>query len=171
MAAPRPILAKVLLAKQAADLCGSSFAQGVAERYMTGTAWRRVLGDLTHTYHERRDAMLAALEEHFPGDVTWTHPEGGFFVWVTLPAHLDTKPLLAEAVEHGVTFVPGGDFYPGSQGSNRLRLAFCYEDPAQIAEGVRRIAEVLEDTLELYRAFVNAGAVPRPAGTGKGTAR
>lgn len=171
MAAPRPILAKVLLAKQAADLCGSSFAQAVAERYMTGTAWRRVLGDLTRTYHERRDAMLAALEEHFPADVTWTHPEGGFFVWVTLPAHLDTKPLLAEAVERGVTFVPGGDFYPGTQGSNRLRLAFCYETPAQIEEGVRRIAEVLDDTLELYRAFVKAGAVPQAAAARKGTAR
>ncbi|HEY5517781.1 MAG TPA: PLP-dependent aminotransferase family protein [Coriobacteriia bacterium] len=160
LAAPRPILAKVLLAKQGADLCGSSFAQAVAERYMTGTAWRRVLADLTRTYGERRDAMLAALEEHLPADVAWTHPEGGFFVWVTLPAHLDTKPLLAEAVERGVTFVPGGDFFPAGMGSNCLRLAFCYEEPAQIAEGVRRIAEVLEDKLALYRAFVEAGAMP-----------
>ena len=160
LAAPRPILAKVLLAKQGADLCGSSFTQAVAERYMTGTPWRRVLADLTQTYHERRDAMLDALAEHFPADVTWTHPEGGFFVWVTLPGHLDTKPLLAEAVERGVTFVPGSDFYPSGQGSNSLRLAFCYEEPAQIAEGVRRIAEVLEDKLALYHAFVEAGAMP-----------
>ncbi len=164
LAAPRPILAKVLLAKQGADLCGSSFTQAVAERYMTGTAWRRVLADLTRTYHERRDAMLDALVEHFPADVTWTHPEGGFFVWVTLPGHLDTKPLLAEAVERGVTFVPGSDFYPAGQGSNSLRLAFCYEEPAQIAEGVRRIAEVLEDKLALYRAFVEAGVIPGSPG-------
>jgi 2-aminoadipate transaminase len=163
MAAPRPILAKVLLAKQAADLCGSAFAQTVAERYMSGTAWRRVLTDLTNTYHERRDAMLAALAEHFPKDVTWTHPAGGFFVWVTLPAHLDTKPLLAEAVERGVTFVPGSDFYPAGEGASSLRLAFCYEEPAQISEGVRRISEVLEDKLELYRSFVQAGAVPASA--------
>jgi 2-aminoadipate transaminase len=171
MAAPRPILARVLLAKQAADLCGSSFAQAVAERYMSGTSWRRVLTDLTHTYHERRDAMLAALAEHFPGDVVWTRPEGGFFVWVTLPAHLDTKPLLAEAVEHGVTFVPGSDFYPAGQGSNCLRIAFCYEGPAQIREGVRRISEVLEDKLALYRSFVQAGAVPASARGGEGTVR
>ena len=164
MAAPRPILAKVLLAKQGADLCGSSFAQSVAEHYMKGTAWRRVLADLTKTYHERRDAMLAALVEHFPADVTWTHPEGGFFVWVTLPAHLDTRPLLAEAVEHGVTFVPGSDFYPDGSGRNSLRLAFCYEEPARIEEGVRRIAEVLEDKLALYRAFVTAGALPAAPG-------
>ena len=160
LAAPRPILAKVLLAKQGADLCGSAFAQAVAERYMTGTAWRRVLADLTRTYGQRRDAMLAALAEHLPSDVTWTRPDGGFFVWVTLPAHLDTKPLLAEAVEHGVTFVPGSDFYPAGRGSNCLRLAFCYEEPEAIAEGVRRIAEVLEDKLALYRAFVEAGAMP-----------
>jgi 2-aminoadipate transaminase len=160
MAAPKPILAKVLLVKQAADLCGSAFAQCVAEHYMTGTAWRRVLTDLSNAYHERRDAMLGALAEHFPADVTWTHPEGGFFVWVTLPAHLDTKSLLAEAVEHGVTFVPGSDFYPDGRGANSMRLAFCYESPEQIAEGVRRLAEVCDDKLELYRAFVNAGAVP-----------
>jgi 2-aminoadipate transaminase len=163
MAAPKPILARVLLAKQAADLCGSAFAQTIAERYMTGTLWRRVLADLTATYGERRDAILAALSEHFPGDVRWTHPEGGFFVWVTLPAHLDTRALLAEAVERGVTFVPGTDFYPDGRGANCLRLAFCYESPEQICEGVRRLAEVLEDKLELYRAFVTAGAVPAAA--------
>lgn len=168
MAAPRAIRAKVLLAKQGADLCGSSFAQSVAQHYMTGMAWRRVLADLTSTYKERRDAMLEALAEHLPADVTWTRPEGGFFLWVTLPEHLDTKALLAEAVERGVTFVPGSDFYPAGEGSHRLRLAFCYEEPVKIAEGVRRIAEVLEDKLELYRAFVRAGAVPSTAADGSG---
>lgn len=160
MAAPKPIRAKVLLAKQGADLCGSAFAQTVVEQYFADPSWRRVLADLVKTYGERRDAMLAALEEHFPADVHWTRPEGGFFVWVTLPGFLDTKPLMAAAVEHGVTFVPGGDFYPDGRGANCMRLAFCYEQPAEIAEGVRRLAEVLEDKLELYRAFVAAGAVP-----------
>ena len=77
--APRPILAKVLLVKQAADLCGSNFAQVTAERYFQGTRWRRTLQQLTSTYAERRDAMLAALEEHFPPEAKWTHPEGGFY--------------------------------------------------------------------------------------------
>ncbi|MDO8916060.1 MAG: PLP-dependent aminotransferase family protein [Coriobacteriia bacterium] len=171
MSAPKPILARVLLAKQAADLCGSAFSQSVAEHYMTGTGWRRVLADLTATYGARRDAMLAALGEFFPDDVTWTHPEGGFFVWVTLPAHLDTKALLAEAVEHGVTFVPGSDFFPDGRGANCMRLAFCYESPEQITEGVRRLAEVCEDKLELYRAFVAAGAVPAAARVEEGVLR
>jgi 2-aminoadipate transaminase len=80
---------------------------------------------------------------------------------VELPGFVDTRPLLAEAVEHGVTFVPGTDFFPDGSGANYLRLAFCYEEPAQIAEGVRRIAEVLEDTLQLHRAFASAGVTSR----------
>lgn len=159
VAAPRPVLAKVLLAKQAADLCGSAFAQVTAERYFIGTRWRRVLQGLTHTYAERRDAMLAALEEHFPPEARWTRPEGGFFVWVELPQFLDTGSMLAEAVEHGVTFVPGDAFFPDGRGRNCMRLAFCYAEPDRIEEGIRRLAEVLEDRLELYRAFIAAGAL------------
>lgn len=161
MAAPRPILAKVLLVKQAADLCGSAFAQVTAERYFAGTRWRRVLQGLAKTYAERRDAMLAALDEHFPAEATWTRPEGGFFVWVELPKFVDAKDMLAEAVERGVTYVPGDGFYPdGRSGRNCMRLAFCYAEPEAITEGIRRLAEVLEDRLELYRAFMAAGALP-----------
>lgn len=160
MAAPRPILAKVLLVKQAADLCGSNFAQSVAEHYFTGTRWRKVLRGLIDAYAERRDAMLEALEEHFPQEAEWTRPEGGFFVWVTLPSFVDTVTLLPEAVEHGVTFVPGEAFYADGRGRNCMRLAFCYARPVEIREGIRRLAEVLEDRLELYRAFAVAGALP-----------
>lgn len=158
--APRPILAKLLLAKQAADLCGSNFAQVTAERYFLGTRWRKVLQELTRTYAERRDAMLAALEEHFPAEATWTRPDGGFFVWVELPPFVDCSSMLAEAVEHGVTFVPGDGFFPDGRGRNCMRLAFCYAEPDKIGEGIRRLAEVIEDRLELYRAFIDAGALP-----------
>jgi len=163
MVAPRPILSKVLLVKQAADLCGSAFAQVTAERYFLGTRWRKVLQTLSKTYAERRDAMLAALDEHFPAEATWTRPEGGFFVWVELPSFVDTGALLAEAVEHGVTFVPGDGFFPDGRGKNCIRLAFCYADPQRIGEGIRRLAEVIEDRLELYRAFIAAGAIEPPA--------
>ncbi len=162
MIAPRPILAKVLLAKQAADLCGSAFAQVTVERYFAGTRWRKVLQGLASAYAERRDAMLAALDEHFPPEAKWTRPEGGFFVWVELPAFLDAEAMLAEAVEHGVTFVPGTGFFPHGEGRNCMRLAFCYAEPEAITEGIRRLGEVLEDRLELYRAFIRAGALPNP---------
>lgn len=157
--APKPILAKILLVKQGADLCGSNFAQVTAERYFLGTRWRRVLQGLTATYSERRDAMLDALDEHFPPEARWTRPDGGFFVWVELPAYVDCSSMLAEAVEHGVTFVPGDGFYPDGRGRNCMRLAFCYAEPEKIVEGIRRLAEVLEDRLELYRAFIAAGAI------------
>jgi 2-aminoadipate transaminase len=163
MTAPGPILAKVLLAKQAADLCGSAFAQVTAERYFAGTRWRRVLQGLTSTYAERRNAMLSALGEHFPAEARWTRPEGGFFVWVELPSFIDAGVLLAEAVEHGVTFVPGSAFFPDGRGRNCMRLAFCYAEPEAITEGIRRLSEVVEDRLELYRAFIDAGALPAVA--------
>jgi 2-aminoadipate transaminase len=162
VAAPRPILAKLLVVKQAADLCGSNFAQVVAERYFLGTRWRKVLQNLTRTYAERRGAMLAALDEHFPPEARWTRPEGGFFVWVELPLYVDCASMLAEAVEHGVTFVPGDGFFPDGRGRNCMRLAFCYAEPSAIAEGIRRLAEVIEDRLELYRAFIAAGALVAP---------
>ncbi|MCE5203938.1 MAG: PLP-dependent aminotransferase family protein [Coriobacteriales bacterium] len=155
--APRPIMAKILLAKQAADLCGSAYAQVTAERYFTRTRWRKVLQDLVRTYSERRDAMVEALHEHLPPEVRFTRPEGGFFVWAELPAFIDTKSLLAEAVEHGVTYTPGDAFYPDGRGKNCMRLAFCYASPDDLREGIRRLAEVLEDRLELYRAFQMAG--------------
>jgi 2-aminoadipate transaminase len=159
MSAPAPVRDKVLLAKQGADLCGSNFTQSIVQRYFGHERWRAVLRDLTDVYRERRDAMLAALEEHFPPEARWTRPEGGFFVWVTLPKHLDTGAVLAEAVEHGVTFVPGDGFYADGRGSSSMRLAFCFAEPERITEGIRRLGEVLEDRLEVYRAFVDAGAI------------
>lgn len=158
--APKPIMAKILLVKQGADLCGSAFAQVVAERYFRGTRWRRVLQQLTRTYAERRDVMLSALDEYFPPEATWTRPEGGFFVWVEMPPYVDCSAMLAEAVEHGVAFVSGEGFYADGRGRNCMRLAFCFAEPEAIEEGVRRLGEVLEDRLELYRAFIAAGALP-----------
>jgi 2-aminoadipate transaminase len=163
--APRPILAKFLLAKQAADLCGSAFAQATAERYFADTRWRKTLQTLTSAYAERRDAMIASLEEFFPAEAHWTVPAGGFFVWVEMPSFLDLKSILAEAVERGVTYVPGDAFFPDGRGRNCMRLGFCYAEPAKIREGIERLAEVLEDRLELYRAFAAAGVLPAAPGT------
>lgn len=158
--APRSVLAKINLVKQGADLCGSAFNQVMVEHYFTDTPWEKTLQTFVKTYRERRDAMLAALEEFFPPEATWTKPEGGFFVWVTLPDYVDTSALLAVALENGVTFTPGDGFYPdGVRGRNSMRIAFCYESPENIREACRRLAEAIEDRLELYRAFLDAGAI------------
>ena len=162
--APAGVLAKINLVKQGTDLCGSAFNQIVVEHYFTDTPWQRTLQKFVSTYKVRRDAMLTALDRYFPPEVTWTRPEGGFFVWVTLPAYMDTTSLLADALEAGVTFVPGDGFWPdGKRGRNCMRIAFCYESPENIDEAIRRLAEVIEDQLELYRAFIAAGAIREDA--------
>lgn len=164
VAAPRSIISKINLVKQGSDLCGSSFDQIVVEHYFTDTPWQRTLRKFVRTYKTRRDAMLRALDEYFPPEASWTHPEGGFFVWVTLPEYVDTGSMLAEALEAGVTYVPGDSFFPGgTQGKNCMRINFSYESPENIDEAIRRLAGVIEDRLELYRAFIEAGAISESA--------
>jgi 2-aminoadipate transaminase len=158
--APRDILAKVNLVKQGTDLCGSAINQIMVEHYFSDTPWQTTLQTFIKTYKVRRDAMLAALEEFFPKEAKWTHPAGGFFVWVTLPEYVDTDSMLSVALENGVTYTPGSGFYPdGEAGKNAMRLAFCYESPENLREAIRRLAGVIEDRLELYRAFLEAGAL------------
>lgn len=158
--APKCVLSRINLVKQGTDLCGSAFNMVVVEHYFTDTPWQKTLQTFIKTYHERRDAMLDALEEFFPPEATWTHPEGGFFVWVTLPEYVDTGSMLTTALERGVTYTPGDSFYPnGSAGKNSMRIAFCFESPENLREAIRRLSEVINDRLELYRAFLDAGAI------------
>jgi 2-aminoadipate transaminase len=150
----------VNLVKQGTDLCGSAINQIMVEHYFSDTPWQTTLQTFIKTYKVRRDAMLAALEEFFPKEAKWTHPAGGFFVWVTLPEYVDTDSMLSVALENGVTYTPGSGFYPdGEAGKNAMRLAFCYESPENLREAIRRLAGVIEDRLELYRAFLEAGAL------------
>ena len=158
--APPGVIGKINLAKQGTDLCGSMFDQVMAAAYYTDTPWQHTLQKFVKTYDKRRRSMLAALDEFFPPEATWTRPEGGFFVWVTLPSYVDANSMLAEALEHGVIYAPGDSFYPdGKRGRNCMRLNFSYESPENIREAIRRLAEVVEDRLELYRAFIAAGAI------------
>jgi 2-aminoadipate transaminase len=160
IAAPRAVLSKINLVKQGADLCGSSFDQVVVEHYFTDTPWQRTLQKFVKTYRVRRDAMLKALDEYFPPEASYTRPQGGFFVWVTLPSYVDTDSMLSEALEAGVTYVPGTGFFPdGVTGRNCMRINFSYESPERIEEAVKRLAGVIEARLELYRAFIEAGAL------------
>lgn len=147
------VLQRLVLAKEAADLCGSQLNMLVTERYLDGERWRRNLARLVDTYRGRRDAMLAALAQHFPSDATWTSPAGGFYVWVTLPEYFDTPTLLAAAVERKVAYVPGTAFYPDGRGRRQMRLSFCYPTEDRILEGVRRLGELLADEEELHRSL------------------
>lgn len=158
--APKPVLAKINLCEQGASLCCSAFNQILAEQYFTNTDWKGTLVKSRAIYRSRRDAMISALEEFFPPEATWTHPEGGLFVYVTLPPYFDTDQMMSAALENGVAYVPGTNCFPDGQGRSSMRLAFSYEPEDKIREGIRRLSEVIADRMELYRAFLKAGALP-----------
>lgn len=159
--APPGLLQRLVLAKEAADLCSSSFMQLVAEGWLADGRWRAHLASLVAIYRARRDAMLEALDAHLAGLATWTRPAGGFYVWATVPGHLDTSALLAAAVDRRVAYVPGTAFYPDGRGRDRMRLSFCYPPEERIREGVRRLGELLADEEALYRSMSGRPVDPR----------
>jgi 2-aminoadipate transaminase len=155
--APAPILQRINLMKQAADLCSSTFMQLLAARFFEadeGRAWRTWVEDLRGVYQARRDAMIAAIDEYFPAGTTYTAPAGGLFMWVTLPDVIDTTDLLARALERDVAFVPGSAAYTDtSAGSSSMRLNFSAMPPERITEGIRRIGEAAQEALDLARSL------------------
>jgi 2-aminoadipate transaminase len=152
--AEQSVIQRLVLAKEAADLCGSNLTMLLTERWFDDdTRWRTHLSTLVETYRSRRDVMLEAIDEHFPDAAMWTNPAGGFYVWVTLPPWVDTKAMLAAAVERRVAYVPGTAFYPDGRGGNQMRLAFCYPTEERIREGIARLGALLHDEEQLYRSL------------------
>ena len=140
--APRDVQDKLVIAKQAADLHTSSFDQLVLDRYLRDFDNRRHVAKVCAAYGERYGVMHEALTEHMPEGFSWTQPEGGMFLWVTGPQGFDALPLFARAIERGVAFVPGGDFFVGDEGRNCLRLNFSNAQPDDIRRGIARLAEL-----------------------------
>ncbi|MBT3390077.1 MAG: PLP-dependent aminotransferase family protein [Chloroflexi bacterium] len=147
MIADKPVIAKIVQAKQAADLHTSSINQMVAYEVARDGFLDEYNKVIRETYAERLDVMLAALEEHFPPGVSWTRPEGGMFLWVVLPKGLDATELLPKAVELRVAFVPGGPFHPDGVGANTMRLNFSNASPENIHIGIARLGKLLEAEL------------------------
>ncbi len=150
IAAPPPVLEKVNLGKQAADLCTSTLSQLMVEAYFEQGQWRDYVDSLTEIYRARRDTMLDALAESFPPEADWTRPSGGLFIWVTLPDYIDTTDLLARALRDNVAFVPGEAAYLDGRGRSSMRLNFSGVDEESIREGVRRIGKVVDEQVALY---------------------
>jgi 2-aminoadipate transaminase len=151
------VMEKIVLGKQAADLCTSTLTQYFVREYFGEGRWRDYIADLVEIYRSRRDVMLEALAENFPAQAEWTHPEGGLFVWATLPDQLDAKAMVPRALGARVAYVPGTGFYADGSGTANLRLNFSYCAPDRIREGVRRLAGVVEQELSLRSVF---GALP-----------
>jgi 2-aminoadipate transaminase len=148
--APAPVLAKMNLGKQAADLCSSSISQYFVAAYFDSGPWEDYVRSVNEIYRRRRDVMLDALAEHFPREAEWTHPEGGLFIWATLPDYIDTTDLLARALEDHVAFVPGRAAFVDGRGGSAMRLNFSGVGEDDIYEGIRRIGEVVREQVELY---------------------
>jgi len=159
---PPAVRDRLVLAAESATLCPPTFNQLLVSRYLAAHDWRGQIKTFTEVYRERRDAMLAALEAHLPDGSTWNVPDGGFYVWLTVPEGVDTKAMLPRAVTARVAYASGTGFYADGFGSQQLRLSFCYPTPERITEGVRRLAGVLEAELDVVRTFGSA-ARPRPS--------
>ncbi|GIG81115.1 GntR family transcriptional regulator [Planotetraspora kaengkrachanensis] len=151
--APHAIRDKLVLAMESAVLSHSTFTQLAVGQYLATQPWREQIKTFRELYRERRDAMLNSLEVFMPAGCSWTRPSGGFFVWMTLPEGLDSKALLPRAVAERVAFVPGTGFYSDGGGAQHMRLSYCYPQPDRIREGVRRLAGVIEQELQLRDTF------------------
>ena len=163
--APAPILEKMQVGKQGSDLCSSSICQYFVRAYFDAGPWSDYIGSLVEIYRRRRDVMLDALAEHFPREAEWTHPQGGLFIWATMPDYIDTTDLLARALQEKVAFVPGRAAYLDGRGGSSMRLNFSGVPESEIREGVRRIGEVVHEQVTMYGTLTGISAPPasRPA--------
>lgn len=164
--APRPIRDKLILLREAADLCPSSLTQMIVETWFATTPWQDQLKRFREVYAERAGVMLDALTTNMPAGVTWTRPGGGFFVWLTLPPGLDSGDLLAKAIHARVAYVPGRGFFADGTGSSHLRLCYSFAEPERIREGVTRLGEVVTEELSLVQAILGTSGPTNLEGSG-----
>ena len=152
VAADGPVRDKLVLLKEASDLCQSNLTQHVAERWLATQPWRAQVDEFRELYRSRCQALLDEMAAEMPASCAWSDPTGGMFVWVRIPEPLDSRELLAKALSARVAYVPGGGFYADGAGGQELRLCFSFAAADRLREGIRRLAEVLDEELELVRA-------------------
>ena len=151
MVAPADVIAKLVQIKQGADLHTSTFTQMVAYEVAHDNFLDEHIKLIRKVYGERRNVMLEALQEYFPAEVSWTHPQGGLFLWVSLPEGMDSHLLFEAAIKENVAFVPGDSFYSGNgfaaEGRRHFRLNFSNAEPEKIREGIRRLSVAIRSQL------------------------
>jgi 2-aminoadipate transaminase len=138
------VIRKLALVKQGTDLQTNTLGQCLVYEYVRSGGYGGHISLLRKTYRHRRDCMLSALETYFPETVTWNRPEGGMFLWLTLPEGSNAEDILKHCLERDVAFVPGHVFFPDGSGRNTMRLNFSNAAPTTIEEGIRRMGEVLK---------------------------
>ena len=154
--APPAIRDKLVLANESAILCPSSFSQMMISSYLEHADWKEQINTFRGVYRERRDAALNAMAEYLPKLET-TRPDGGFYLWVTLPEGIDSKAMLPLAVKELVAYTPGTAFYGDGTGQNKLRICYSYPTPESIDLGIKRLATVINLQTELFETFGKKG--------------
>lgn len=142
--ASKEILGKYNFIKQGADLQSSTIDQLIADQFLEDNDLDAHVEKIKAVYVKRRDAMLKTMEETFPEDVKFTHPEGGLFTWCVLPEYMDAKVIAPQCLEKNVAYVPGGSFFPNGGKENHFRLNYSCMPEEKIVEGITKIAEVLK---------------------------
>jgi DNA-binding transcriptional MocR family regulator len=145
---PQALREKLVIASESSILCPSNFSQMAISSYLADQPWRDQIANFCQLYKVRRDAMLESLDSYFPKSATWTKPQGGFYVWVTLPNEIDTKAMMPRAIVAKVAYVPGTAFYADGFGSWSMRLSYCHPTPERIREGVKALGHVVEQEIE-----------------------
>jgi 2-aminoadipate transaminase len=144
--AARPVIQKLIMAKQGADLHTPTLNQMIITELLP--ILPRQIEVVRRAYGERAQHMMARIAADFPGGVEHTVPEGGMFLWVTLPARIDTQAMLPRAVERKVAYVPGSPFYALGGGGNTMRLSYCTATPEQIERGIRALGDTIREALD-----------------------
>jgi 2-aminoadipate transaminase len=144
----KEIIEKLVIMKQATDLCTTVLNQLIAYEYCRQNDIDKNIKSNVEIYRRKRNAMLEALDKYFPVEVTWTKPQGGFFVVATLPEYIDTGEMFKEAIEENVAYVPGGPFFADGKGQNTMRLSFCYPSVEDIDEGIKRLGKVIKKRIK-----------------------
>ncbi len=147
MAGPKTLIQKMVVAKQAVDLCSPPFNQAILAEYVKRGSLEKQIGKIIAAYRDKRDFMLAKLEEYMPkmDGLKWTRPQGGLFLWVTVPPHIDTTEIFPKAIEKKVAYVVGRAFFPNEGGQHAMRINFSYASKEDIDQGVQRLAELIKE--------------------------
>jgi len=154
--ARKDIIQKLVVAKQAVDLCTSPLTQKIVAQFLATGKLEEVLKNTCAIYRDKRNFMLQKLETYMPKrpDLTWTKPEGGLFLWLSLPSYVDTDKMFYKAIEKKVAYVVGSSFYYDDPEVNSMRINFSYSSYEQIEEGVKRLADTFKEEIEEHEGHL-----------------
>jgi 2-aminoadipate transaminase len=145
--AKKDIIERIIIAKQASDLHSNYLSQRIVHQYLIDNDIDKHILKIRDAYKKRRDLMVSMIAEYFPEEIKYTKPEGGMFLWITLPEGISSSDLVDLAIKENVAFVPGNAFYVDGGGNNTLRLNFSNSDEEKIEEGIKRLANIMKKSL------------------------